>query len=280
MRTDFWTMVKAELFMLRKRPGTWVIFGIWLAVTVAFAYALPYFSYTSGGTDFAESFDSMLPAAVPQTIAEGMPFYGGALVLILGVLTIGSEFGWGTWKTVLTQRPGRSSVFAAKMVALGIAIIPFVLAAFGIGVVSSAIIATVEDLPIVWPSAQVFIEAMLSGWLIMAVWAAAGVILAMLTRGTSLAIGIGILWTLAFEGLLSAFANSISWMEWVVDVLLRANGYSLVRAVAGTGEVSADGPGSFSGPFVSGTQAAIVLGLYLVAFLGGSWWLLRRRDVA
>lgn len=283
MRSDFLGLVTAELFLLRKRPGTWVILGIWLAETAIFAYIFPYVAYRSGGGEFFEGLDPLLPAAIDQSIGERIPFFGGSLVLILGVLSVGSEFGWGTWKTLLTQRPGRSAVFGAKMAALGIAIVPFVVLAYAIGAVASTAIAVIENGAMSWPSAQMLTEAILSGWLILAVWAAGGVLLATATRGTSLAIGIGILWGLAFEGLLSAFASSVSWLEWMVDGLLRANGYSLVRAVTGattTGELSADGPGAFSGPYVSGAQAAITLGVYLAIFLGGSLLLLRRRDVA
>jgi hypothetical protein len=39
------------------------------------------------------------------------------------------------------------------------------------------------------------------------------------------------------------------------------------------------GPGSFSGPFVGGTQAALVLACYTAALVVLSGWLLRRRDV-
>lgn len=281
MRNNFLNLVNTELFLIRKRTSTWIILAIWLTVTTIFAYGFPYISYTSGSSEFAESFDSMLPAAMAQTISEGMPFYGGALVLILGVMSIGSEFGWGMWKTLFTQRPGRATVFGAKMTALGIALVPFVVLAFAIGAVASSIIAIVENAPIDWPSAQVLIESMLSGWLILAVWAAGGVLLATATRGTSLAIGVGILWGLAFEGLLSAFATSVSWLEWLVDLLLRANGYSLVRAVVQPDQVGpgADGPGAFSGPYVDGTQAFAMLALYLAIFLGASLWLIRRRDV-
>jgi hypothetical protein len=45
-------------------------------------------------------------------------------------------------------------------------------------------------------------------------------------------------------------------------------------------EVSDSGPGSFSGPFVTGAQALLVLAVYLAAFLVAAGWLLRRRDVA
>src|SRR5690606_17201091 len=117
-------------------------------------------------------------------------FYGGAIVLILGVMAIGSDYGWGTLKTIFTQRPGRGQVFAARMTALAVILVPFVLIVFGLGAVASVTIALIEDAAIAWPSVQDLVEACLAGWLILAVWAAAGVLLAVITRGTSLAIGI------------------------------------------------------------------------------------------
>ncbi len=96
MRSNFLGLVTAELFLLRKRASTWVILGIRLAVTAVIAYIFEYVSYRGGGGEFADSLDGLLPAALVANISEGMPFYGGSLVLILGVLSIGSEFGWGT----------------------------------------------------------------------------------------------------------------------------------------------------------------------------------------
>ena len=62
-------------------------------------------------------------------------------------------------------------------------------------------------------------------------WAALGVLLGVVTRGTSLAIGIGILYALVIEGLLSALAGSVSVLEPLTDVFLRANGYSIAAAL-------------------------------------------------
>jgi hypothetical protein len=62
---------------------------------------------------------------------------------------------------------------------------------------------------------------------------------------------------------------------------VRANGYSLVTGLGvSSDDVGDNGPGSFSGPFVDGQQALLVLTLYGSAFLLLSGWLLRRRDVA
>jgi ABC-type transport system involved in multi-copper enzyme maturation permease subunit len=273
-------MIGAELFLLRKRTSTWALLGIWAAVTLFFSYLLPYLSYRGDtGSDFDESLDSMLPGRFVQTMAEGLPFYAGSIVLILGVLSFGSEFGWGTWKTMLTQRAGRSQVFGAKIAALGIALVPALLLIFTLGALSSVVVAALEGASMSFPSVADIGQALLSGWLILAVWTAGGVALAMATRGTALAIGIGILWGLFIEGLIGVFAAGISWLEWLVDLLLRANGYSLIKPLEQGATLSTDGPGIFTGPYVSATQAALVLAVYLALFLGGSLLLLRRRDI-
>jgi ABC-2 type transport system permease protein len=133
----------------------------------------------------------------------------------------------------------------------------------------------------VWPSASLLMRGLGAGWLILAVWAAVGILLAVLSRGTSLAIGIGILYPLVIEGLVSALASAVSLLDHVVQFFLRANGYSLVTGLGVSAQDVADrGPGAFSGPFVSGGQAVLVLASYLVVLLAASGWLLRRRDVA
>jgi hypothetical protein len=107
------------------------------------------------------------------------------------------------------------------------------------------------------------------------------VLLGVLGRGTSLAIGVGILYALVVEGLLSAFADSVSVLEPVAQVLLRTNGYALAVAL-GTpvASIESSGPGSFSGPFVSSGQGVAALVLLCAAFAGLTGLLLRRRDVA
>jgi ABC-type transport system involved in multi-copper enzyme maturation permease subunit len=116
--------------------------------------------------------------------------------------------------------------------------------------------------------------------LILAVWATLGVLLATVTRGTSFAIGLGILYGLVIEGLLSAFFDGISTLEPLLNGLIRTNGYSLVAPLGNIREIARDnGPGSFSGPYVGGWQALIVLVAYLGLFTGISAAIFRRRDV-
>jgi ABC-type transport system involved in multi-copper enzyme maturation permease subunit len=270
--------VTAELLTLRERAATWILLGIWTFLGVFFAYVIPYALDPEDSTGGPEQF---LPESLAGTLIAGFPFFGGVFALMLGVFALGSEYGWGTLKTLFTQRSGRLRVLAAKLIALGIVLVPFVLALFAAGAVASYVIAQIEDAPANWPSAWLLLRALAAGWLILAVWAALGVLLGVVTRGTSLAIGVGILYALVIEGLLSAFADSMSVLEPLTNVFLRANGYSIAAALGASAESSgSSGPGSYSGPFVGSVQALAVLVAFVAGFVALSGFLLRRRDVA
>ncbi|HZA89884.1 MAG TPA: ABC transporter permease subunit [Solirubrobacterales bacterium] len=270
--------VSAELLLLRKRAATWILLGIWTLLGVFFAYVVP---YALDPEDSAVGLEEFLPESLAGNLLQGFPFFGGVFALMLGVFALGSEYGWGTLRTLFTQRPGRQSVLAAKLAALAIVLVPFVLAMFAAGAVASYVIAQIEDAPANWPSAWLLVRAIAAGWLILAVWAALGVLLGVATRGTSLAIGLGILYALVIEGLLSAFADSVSVLEPLTEVFLRANGYSIAEALgASVDSIESSGPGSFSGPFVASGQAMAVLLALIAGFLALSAFLLRRRDVA
>jgi ABC-type transport system involved in multi-copper enzyme maturation permease subunit len=270
-------MIAAELLVLRKRAATWILLGIWTFLGVFFAYVIPY------ALDPAEAtggLAELLPQSLAGNLIEGFPFFGGVFALMLGVFAFGSEYGWDTLKTLFTQRPGRLRVFGAKLAALAIALVPFVLAIFAAGAVASFVIARLEDAPAHWPSVWLVARALAAGWLILAAWAALGVLLGVLTRGTSLAIGVGILYALVVEGLLSAFADSVDALQPLTNVFLRANGYSLAEALGARADaIASNGPGSFSGPFVAGGQALAVLVALAGGFLAVAAVALRRRDV-
>ena len=274
--------ISAEVLALRKRASTWILLGIWTALAVFFAYVLPYVSYVNGsGGPAQEPLSDLLPQRLVGNVLAGFPFFGGVFALMVGVLTLGSEYGWGTLKTLLIQRPGRLHLFAAKLVAVAAALVPFVLSVFVLGAVASVAIAWREGAAVEWPAAWLFVRALGAGWLILAVWAALGVALGVLSRGTALAIGVGVLYALVIEGLISALAGQVALLEPLVELFLRANAYSVVEGLGVTaGDAADNGPGTFSGPFVGGGRALVVLVGYLAAFVLVAGGLIRRRDVA
>jgi ABC-2 type transport system permease protein len=272
--------VAAELLVARKRTSSWVLLGTWITLGMLFAYLSPYLSYRGGGQP-PQPLAPLLPDRLTDNLLGGFPFFGGVIALMLGVLAVGSDYGWDTLKTLLTQRAGRLWMFGAKLSALAVALVPFVLVMFAMGAVASATIAGTEGAAVSWPPLTELLRAFAAGWLILAAWAALGVLLAVLTRGTALAVGIGILYTLIIEGLLSALAGQVSWLEGLTGYFVRANAYSLVVALGvPAGGLSDNGPGSFFGPLVSGGRAVAVLTAYAAVFLLVAAYLHRRRDVS
>ena len=114
----------AEFLKLRKRPAAWVLMLVWATVVILFGYLFTYSFVSAPAPEDApreqraqqEAFsEELLPTLMPENLLEnlfvnGTFAIGGAIVLILGSLASGSEYGWGTLKTVLTQRPGRLGV--------------------------------------------------------------------------------------------------------------------------------------------------------------------------
>ena len=270
--------VRAELLVMRKRASTWILLGIWATLALVFAYVVPYATYLNRSTP--DSLADVLPENLVGALMGGFPFFGGVLALMLGVLTFGSEYGWGTLKTLFTQRPGRLHVFGAKLVALAATLAVFVLVVFALGALASYVLAVREGADFSWPSLSLLVRGLAAGWLILAVWGAFGVLLAVLFRGTALAVGVGILYALVVEGLLGALATQVSLLDPLVELFVRASGYSLVIGLGvSADEIGDNGPGSFSGPFVGGGQALVVLASYLAVFVVVAGWRLRSRDV-
>jgi ABC-2 type transport system permease protein len=273
--------ITAQVLVLSKRTSTWILMGIWVMLGLMFSHLLPYLTYGGAAAGPRQAaLDALLPAGLADNLLAGFPFFGGVFALMLGVLAVGSDYGWDTLKTLLTQRSGRLRLLSAKLVALAAWLVPFVLVLFIAGAEASYVIAGAEDAAVDWPSALELGRALATGWFILATWAALGVLLAVLSRGTGLAIGLGILYTFVIEGLFSALASEVSWLDPIVEYFLRANAYSLTVALGVPTEALADnGPGGFFGPFVGEGQAIAVLGAYMAAFMLLSAMVFRRRDV-
>jgi ABC-type transport system involved in multi-copper enzyme maturation permease subunit len=204
--------------------------------------------------------------------------FAGALALIIGALATGSEYGWGTLKTVLTQRVGRFSVLGGKLSAIAIAILVLVLVVFGINSLWSWVIAETVGRPAEWPSVLDLTRGIAAGWLILVVWSLIGALLGTLFRSTSLATGLGLVWALAVENLIRGFAGLLGFLDAFQRGLPGVNAGSLVASL---GAAPLDETGGTPGvtEVVSGTQAALVLIAYVVVLVLIAGLALRRQDV-
>ncbi|MGH3900393.1 MAG: ABC transporter permease [Pseudonocardiaceae bacterium] len=279
-------VLSAELLKLRKRPATWIIVGVWLAMNLAFGYLIPYLIYRTGsftGPDGAAVSEQLLagvlPAGLVTNVLSGYPLFGGALVLILGALMTGGEYGFGTLKTLLTQRPRRVEVLGGALAALAVVVLALVVASFVISAGASSVIAAVESAPGAFPPVADLARGLASGWLILGMWVLLGALAGIAFRSTALAVGLSLVWALVIENLIRGFASLLDVFDTVQRALPGVNAGSLVAALgaAGQGEGSGGTPGVDA--VVGGTQAVVVLACYAIGSILVAGLLLTRRDV-
>jgi ABC-type transport system involved in multi-copper enzyme maturation permease subunit len=272
-----WGSVRAELTKLVRRPAIWLLLAVAVGLSLIFTYLVPY-AGLSGAAKAAPNSGRGLAAIVPGQLVGnslgGLPVFLGAIALILGVLATGGEYGWGTWKTVLSQGPSRLGVYGAKLAALAVATLTGTLAIFAAGAMTSAAIASAEGAPITWPAAGDVVVGIAAGWLIAMMWACLGALLAVALRGVALPIGLGLVWMLAVQNLLASIAAPL--LAWVADLQKALPGPNAGSLVAALGSRT-DTPGVAD--LVPPGQAAGVVAAYLVAFAALSGLLLRRRDI-
>jgi ABC-2 type transport system permease protein len=85
------------------------------------------------------------------------------------------------------------------LLALGIVLALLVVLIFAAGAASGYVVGGLEDAPVGWPAAGELARALGAGGLILAIWAALGVLLATLLRSTALSIGIGLVYYFVLE---------------------------------------------------------------------------------
>lgn len=283
----------AELLKLYKRPAVWVIGAVWLVFVVLLAYALPYAFFANlpqpepsenvpaemqaqNEATADQLMSQLYPEALVAYVLSNISGTGGTLALILGALIVGSEYGWGTLKTVLSQRPGRLVTFFAKVLALGTTLVLFVVLAFAVGAICSLVVAGLQGATVDLPSLAELLEGLGAGVVILAVWAALGIFLATLFRSTALPIGLGLFYALALEGLVFGLPIPNESFQDARRFFLGQNSGFLTESFAGS---SFQQPFAPPGPDVGAAQAALVLCIYLTIFVLVAALAFQRRDV-
>jgi hypothetical protein len=276
---------RADGLRLRRWPTVWVLIGIWVLLNIMFTYVFPYLSYRNGsgpdantGRPRAELLAGVLPDRVPISVVQGLPMFGGAIMLTLGALAAGSGFGWGTWKTALTQGPRRPAVAGGTLLAMAGLVLTVLAVTFAVDLGFATVLAMIEGQPLTLPGIGLVAKAAGGGILVAGMWALAGVAIGTLTRSPALAVGVGVVWVLAIENLLRGVASLLSWLGPVTDVLPGTAAGSLVAAIGATPVGQGGSPGVVTN--LAGWPAlGVVLG-YLAVFLVAAVAVVRQRDVA
>ncbi|MEU3296754.1 ABC transporter permease subunit [Streptomyces longwoodensis] len=278
-------VLRAELLSACKRPGVWVVGGAWTGLAVAFGTVVPYVVWLAirnrragASGDPEKLIEGLLPDRFLAGTVDLYPMFGSALMLILGAVLVGGEYRWGTWGTLLVQGPGRTSAVLGKAVAAAAAVLCVSVLVLVVSAGASALVAGLTGRSAQWPDAATLLAGVGAVWLISMAAASLGIVLSVLLRSTGAAIGVGLLWLLAVENLVSGLAGPLSALKTLQEVLIGPSAGSLAAALDPTGRPSASVPGvvSVSGPLAAST----VLAAYVVVCLGLSSMLVSRRDVA
>lgn len=276
---------KAEWRKLRQRPAVWVLGGMMLALLVLFGYAFNWIQlsfpsknfHPDGGLTIAQLKTTLYPVNFVKNSLQGVAIVGSILTLIMGALAVGSEFGWGTVKTMYTQRPGRLQVLAGQIGVISVIAAIFTVAFYAVAAGTSLGIAIGDGATVTWPTAVDIVKALGATWLIFESWSLFGMALAYLFRQSAMAIGIGLAYVLAIEAILFRLLNGFdaTWVLTIEKFFLGQNATALIQSMS---QIFIR-PGAIA-PLVSAGQAVLVLALYGVIFAAIAGLVVRTRDVA
>jgi ABC-2 type transport system permease protein len=263
--------IKAEWRKNRFRPAFLIGSGLIGAITVL-VYSVNWYQATHpGNSDVPVSMLTLYPDKfVNNVLGAGFPL-GAAMAIVLGALIAGSEYSWGTLKTVLTQGPGRLTTWAGRVtvVMAWMGIMTAIL--FAVGAAYSVVIALFEGHAIVWPATMDIAKGFGTIWLIFAVNGAIGLALGVVIRQSAAALGVGLVYLLSVEIIAVRFIDAINGgaYKWIGDLFAGQNSTALIAHLA---------PRSVA-PSISAEQAVLVLAAYLVGLLIVAGGLQRLRDV-
>jgi ABC-type transport system involved in multi-copper enzyme maturation permease subunit len=279
---------RGELFKAVRRPGIWVLVGLFLGLAILLGYAITYLIYTHPppnssqglppGTTLSDFKIALYPENFVKETMSQWGVLGGVFALIVGVLLQGSEYGWGTIKTLYTQRYGRLTMLFGKLFAMFVVVLVIVLGLFAVDAACSWIVAQLDGKSSSFPAADVIVKAIGAAFLIFSFWAVFGFALATVFRQSALAIGLGLAYALVIEllifGLLAGLGSSI--VRPIQQWFPIANSSYLSQSF---GQIRFRGVQSQPAPYADATHAVVMLLLYVIAFTTISAWLTRTRDV-
>lgn len=284
--------LRAEAMKAWKRPAIWVCVGLLVLLLIVLGYGIEYFVYTftkpvranpnAPPLDYGLLKHSLYPTHFHQNVMGGGAQLGGVLMMIIGVLLQGSEYGWGTVKTAFTQRPRRWLIIVARLAVIAVAAVLVAALLLLVGAAASWGLAAVDGKAggFPFPDAATILRSELALSLVFSFWAVFGFALATLFRQSALAIGLGLAYALVIESLIFGLADqfvgdsSKRIHQWFplenVSFLVQSFGSANTREAIGQ---------AVAKPFADGTHGAVMLVIYCAAFAALSIVLTQRRDV-
>ena len=268
--------IRAEWRKSRFRPAFLVGAGIMAGIT-ALVYSLNWYLalHPNAAGDRAVNILTLYPDQFVNLVMGAAFPVGAAIAIVLGAIFAGSEFGWGTLKTMFTQGPGRLTVCAGRLVVFEAWMLILTVVLFGVGALASVGVAAFQGHAITWPAAIDVAKAVGAIWLILSVNGAIGLALGTVIKQSAAALGIGLTYVLAVEIIAVRFIDLINSGQYkaVTEQFVNQNATALAQ------HFTSPAFGRAVAPTITAEHAVLVLAIYGIGLAIVAAGLLRLRDV-
>lgn len=122
-------LLSSELFRMRKRAQSWILFLIAVALTALVYGGFVIAAKVNSGVDAAEMRRTATFAEYSEFgIGISVGFFAGMLLIIIAAGSMGNEFSWNTLRPLVARARSRASLLTAKLASLVIYSVAFVVA--------------------------------------------------------------------------------------------------------------------------------------------------------
>jgi hypothetical protein len=264
---------------MRQRPA-FIVSAALFAAAMLLADAYLHWSATHPSARTAATAAHDLAGLYPPAFANNalqIAFALGAPVaIVLGAIVFGSDYGWGTVKTLLTQRPGRMANLAGRLAMLGAGMCMLAVVIFAASATGSLAVALLHRQPVTWPAAADVARALGGTCLALSTYALLGAALGVVFRQAAAAVGVSLIYVVLIERVIVQRLSEVGWSPAVNagKLFVGVNAGALAQFV-NTGPP----PSHAAAPAVSAGQAVLTLAAYALLFIAVSAGLVWRRDV-
>lgn len=310
------TLVRLELFKLRKRWLPWILLTVMAAFLAMgqFGMLAAYQSTKSAPPPPAEETPDFLPQEQREEMikqqqaghqqfldrmAETLTYpralegifgisqsVGGILLVILTASVVGGEYAWGTVRVALARGIGRRNYLTAKLIAVMLLSLLGLLIALFLGSIFAGITTRLIEGGIDWS----FLSLSLAGkllamigrtWFVLLVPISMTAMVVVLTRSSAAATGVGIAYGLLETIVIVILAQITGWGETLRSYTIGYNVNSIIALNSLGGEPLRVGInlGNFPTQEPSLLNSGGILAGYLLAFLLAMFYSFQKRDI-
>ena len=285
-------LLRSELYRLVRRWMPWIMLGLIVVIAFVF-YFLIWVSVNAqlqavkngtlpvpaGGTaQLEQTLRQIAPDRVAQFGVSVVAGLGSVMLIVFAASHVGTEFGWGTFRTLLAHGASRSGFLVSKAVSLVLYAVVFMIVGSIAAIAASYTVSAVAGIS---PGsgvdfAEVARVAVKSGYTFLPYMALA-LAIAVWSKSAGAGIATGLVVYFA-ESIVAGILVSLNKdYAQIVNWGLSRNASALTRTVSGQAGPTSQDPTASTLP--DPTPATIVLGIYCAIFLVLAYWRLRSRDV-